>query len=250
MHGEHARQDTATSAAPRPEGQWVYPVGGGLPAGHTQAAQQQQGMGPALLTASSQDMSHASAQTPRTRQQAQPNPSHETQGTDHSETAYDTADDEAASELGLVPSPGMPSTHRLAHDVHREVPTSWNTEALQTSECTCRPKYSIPLKAEGMDRTGVCCTVPASMSIIICKIGVRDIHVFAARPQPRSKSHSAPEDAPAPDVHSDPCAGFEEGWEGESSEAEETTHHQVNPVGGNSSSACTVHHCFRVANPC
>ena len=105
IQGEHARHGSATSAARRPAGQRVYPVGGGLPTGHTQAAQQQEGVGPALPTASSQDMSNVSAQTPRMRQWEQ------NQGTDHSETAYDTADDEAASELGFVPSPGAPSTH-------------------------------------------------------------------------------------------------------------------------------------------
>ena len=67
----------------------------------------------------------------------------------------------------------------------------------------------------------------------------RDSLVCAARPQPRNKSHPATEGAPADEAHSDPYAGFEDEWEGESSEAEETTCHQVNFVGGRSSATHT-----------
>ena len=115
MHAEHARHDSATSAVHRPDMQRTHPVGGGLPAGHTQAAQQQEGMGPAHSTASSQVVPHPAPQTPRMRQQAQVqwNALHATQGAEHSVSAYDLADDEAASEQNLLPSPGAPSSHCL-----------------------------------------------------------------------------------------------------------------------------------------
>ena len=108
MHAEHARHDSATAGLHRPDIQRTHPVGGGLPAGHTQAAQQQRGMGPAHSTAAHQDVRQPPPQGPRMRQQEEGpwNALHQTQGAEHSVNAYDSADDEAASDLNLLPSPG------------------------------------------------------------------------------------------------------------------------------------------------